>query len=72
MRWSDVIERALWTAIQAPAAVAIGDALAGGSVPDEVLIWSAAAGFLLSAVKSIAKDRLEYITSRQSGRHEVP
>ncbi len=70
MNWKDILERALWTGVEAPAAVA---AVAWfdktGTIPDKTLIWTGVAGFGLAAFKSIAADR--YVVLRAKGRHSA-
>ena len=69
MSWRDTLERALWTGVQAPAVVAVIDAVDDGMLEfDGRLLLAAGLGFLLSAVKSIAKDRLAAL-NRRRGRH---
>lgn len=73
MDWKDTIERALWTGVQAPAAVAIFDWVDSSTeIPPETMLWAAGIGFVLSAVKSIGKDRLDYLRGKRliaKGRH---
>ena len=70
MDWKDILERALWTGIQTPAAVAVLDALdSTGSIPNMTLLKAGVVGFVLSAVKSIAADRVTVLRAR--GRHSA-
>ncbi len=70
MNWKDILERALWTGVQTPAAVYVLDALdSTGSIPDLTLLKAGIIGFVLYAVKSIAGDRLGVL--RAKGRHSA-
>ncbi len=70
MNWKDILERALWTGIQTPAAVAVLNALDSTStIPDLTLLKAGVIGFVLSAVKSIAADRLGVL--RAKGKHSA-
>ena len=70
MDWKDILERALWTGVEAPAAVAVVAWFdSTGTIPDKALLWTGVAGFGLAAVKSIAADRVAVL--RAKGRHSV-
>lgn len=62
--WSDTIERAIWTSFQVPAVVSVLGAVDVMEVPATSLLWAALGGFLVSAIKTIAKDRLAYLSSK--------
>lgn len=65
--WGNTIERAVWTSLQVPAVVSVLDAFNVLEVPATSLLWAALGGFLVSAVKTIAKDRLAFLNREGNG-----
>lgn len=61
--WWNVLERAVWTAVQTAPVVAVLDAAQLGEVPSQSYLIAAAVGFVASAVKTVAAERLKALRS---------
>lgn len=73
MDWKDTLERAVWTGLEAPAAVALFDVVnTSAEMPPGTLFAAAGLGFALAALKAVGKDRLAWLRAkRQRGDHEA-
>lgn len=64
--WFNALERAGWTALEAPAVVSLLDLLVEEvAMPPKALLVSAVAGFVVSFLKTLGIDRLVWLTRRR-------
>ncbi len=64
--WWSVIERGLWTGLQAPAAVGVLDAISTEvSLTSLNYVWTALIALGVSVVKTLAQERLAFLDTRE-------
>lgn len=61
MNWKNLIERAIWTAVQSFGATAIVDAYLGGDPEVGRALLVSVIAALFSGLKTIAQERLHYL-----------
>ena len=66
--WKNAVERAAWTAIQVPAAIAVVEAAAGGISLDRQLVMAGLVGFALSFAKTYGQERVEWLAAKRANR----
>lgn len=64
--WRSVLERGLWTGVQAPAAVGLLDAISTDvSVVGLDYLWVALLAVGVSMVKTVAQERVRFLDTRK-------
>lgn len=63
--WKNAVERAIWTSIQVPAAIAVVEAASGGVSVDRQMVMAGVVGFALSFAKTYGQERMEWLAARR-------